>query len=169
MDLPAGSGVGARPRAVGQHHVSATIRYCWLVASVLVVSDNPGLASEVEAALDDHVVKSLSDPMAAAAAVASGGVDVLVADGQVANMGAVALTMHLRLEESGGRSPHVGVVILLDRRPDVFLARRCGADAFVVKPLDPFRVRDAVDAAASGTPFEDPSFRPEPTIQPAGA
>ncbi len=40
----------------------------------------------------------------------------------------------------------MAVLMLLDRRADVFLARRSGAEGFLVKPLDPQRVRAAVRA-----------------------
>ena len=36
--------------------------------------------------------------------------------------------------------------MLLDRRPDVFLARRSGAEGWLVKPLDPIRLRRATAA-----------------------
>jgi DNA-binding response OmpR family regulator len=50
--------------------------------------------------------------------------------------------------------------MLLDRRPDVFLARRSGAEGFLVKPLDPQRVRAAVRALLRGEEYEDDSLRP---------
>ena len=42
------------------------------------------------------------------------------------------------------------VLMLLDRRPDVFLARRSGAEGWLVKPLDPLRLRRAVTALLDG-------------------
>jgi hypothetical protein len=43
--------------------------------------------------------------------------------------------------------------MLLDRAPDVFLARRSNADAWLVKPLDPVPLRRAARAAqAAGRP-----------------
>jgi DNA-binding NarL/FixJ family response regulator len=42
------------------------------------------------------------------------------------------------------------MIMLLDRRADVFLARRSGADGWLVKPLDPLRIQRAVAAVASG-------------------
>jgi hypothetical protein len=45
-------------------------------------------------------------------------------------MGGMATCMNLRLEASGSRIEHVPVLMLLDRRPDVFLARRCGAEGW---------------------------------------
>jgi CheY-like chemotaxis protein len=65
-------------------------------------------------------------------------------------MGAMAVTMNLRLDESGGRLPHVPVVMLLDRIADVHLARRSGAEAWLVKPIDSLRLRRAVNEVCSG-------------------
>jgi DNA-binding NarL/FixJ family response regulator len=58
--------------------------------------------------------------------------------------------------------------MLLDRRPDVFLARRSGAEGFVVKPLDPQRVRRAVRELLAGGVYEDEAWRPA-TVRVAAA
>jgi DNA-binding response OmpR family regulator len=52
--------------------------------------------------------------------------------------------------------------MLLDRRADVFLARRSGAEGWVVKPLDPRRVRRATAALLAGGEDHDESFQPVP-------
>ena len=72
----------------------------------------------------------------------------------------VAVCMDLRLEESAGRLPKLPVLILLDRRPDVFLAKRAGADGWVVKPLDPLRVRKAVNELLAGRHYFDEARKP---------
>jgi DNA-binding response OmpR family regulator len=76
--------------------------------------------------------------------------DLAILDLQIGNMGAMAVTMDLRNEESGGRLPHVPVLMLLDRRPDVFLAKRSGAEGWLVKPLDALRLRRAAKAVLGG-------------------
>ena len=76
--------------------------------------------------------------------------DVAVLDLQVGSMGAMAVTMNLRLDESGGRLPHIPVVMLLDRIADVHLARRRGAEGWLVKPIDSLRLRRAVKEVCSG-------------------
>ncbi len=96
----------------------------------------------------------------ALAIVKDGGVDLVVVDLQVGSMGAMAITMELRNEESYGAADPVAVLMLLDRRADVFLARRSGAEGFVVKPLDPQRIRTAVRALLRGDEYEDDSWRP---------
>ena len=76
--------------------------------------------------------------------------DVAVLDLQVGSMGAMAVTMNLRLYESCGRLPHIPVVMLLDRIADVHLARRSGAEGWLVKPIDSLRLRRAVKEVCSG-------------------
>ena len=70
--------------------------------------------------------------------------DLAIVDLQIGNMGGMAVSIDLRLEESGGRLPHVPILILLDREADRFLARRSTADAMLVKPIDPGTLRRTV-------------------------
>jgi DNA-binding response OmpR family regulator len=70
--------------------------------------------------------------------------DLVIVDLQIANMGGMAVTIDLRLEESGDRLPHVPVLLLLDREADRFLARRSHADALLVKPIDSGALRRTV-------------------------
>jgi DNA-binding response OmpR family regulator len=72
--------------------------------------------------------------------------DVVILDLQIGSMGGMAVTMSLRLDESSALLPHVPVLMLLDRRADVHLAKRSAADGWVVKPLDSLTLRRAVDA-----------------------
>jgi DNA-binding response OmpR family regulator len=94
--------------------------------------------------------------------------DLVIVDLQIANMGGMAVSLDLRLEESGGRLPHVPILILLDREADKFLARRSTADAMLVKPIDPGTLRRTVKnllaaeeqrkaAETAPTPDETPS------------
>jgi DNA-binding response OmpR family regulator len=67
--------------------------------------------------------------------------DVVVADEIASRMGAFAMARDLR----GALEPYRGViVILLDRPHDAWLARWSGADAWFVKPADPFEVADRI-------------------------
>lgn len=76
--------------------------------------------------------------------------DLGIFDLQIGSMGGMAVTMALRLDESVDALPHVPVLMLLDRDADVHLARRSGAEGWMVKPLDPLRLRRAVRAITSG-------------------
>ena len=70
--------------------------------------------------------------------------DIAILDLQSGSMGAMAVTMNLRHDESSGAIPHVPVLMLLDRDADIFLARRSGAEAWIVKPLDAMAIARAV-------------------------
>lgn len=67
--------------------------------------------------------------------------DIVVADEIASGAGAFAVAKDLR----GSFEPFPGaIVIVLARRHDEWLARWSGADAWVVKPLDPFELGDVV-------------------------
>jgi DNA-binding response OmpR family regulator len=70
--------------------------------------------------------------------------DLVIVDLQIANMGGMAVSIDLRLEESGGRLPHVPILLLLDREADRFLGRRSTVDAMLVKPIDAGTLRRTV-------------------------
>ncbi len=124
---------------------------------MLVVSDAPWVHEDIRAALPggDTVVRSLTSGQAVRAAVGEQRPDLVILDMQMGDMGAIAVTYDLRLEESGDRLPNVAVLLLLDRQADVFLARQCQANGWLVKPLDPIRVRKAMKAVMAGGRFED--------------
>ncbi|MGH2530339.1 MAG: response regulator [Actinomycetota bacterium] len=65
--------------------------------------------------------------------------DAVVADEFASRMGAFALAKDLR----GAEEPYPGaIVIVLERRQDSWLAKWSGADAWFVKPIDPFELAD---------------------------
>ncbi len=132
------------------------------MATVLLVSDLASLRRELETMIagPDLLIEEASSGPEAVARVTRGEIDLVIVDLQVGAMGGMAITMELRNLESYGGADSVAVLMLLDRRPDVFLARRAGADGFVVKPLDPQRLRSAVRALLRGESYEDESLRP---------
>ena len=70
--------------------------------------------------------------------------EVVLADEIMSRAGAFALTLELK----GAEPPFPGrVIILLDRPQDVWLAEWSGADGWMVKPADPFRLADMVAEA----------------------
>jgi DNA-binding response OmpR family regulator len=65
--------------------------------------------------------------------------DAIVADEIASREGAFSMARNLR----GDPEPYTGaIVILLERRHDQWLARWSGADAWFVKPVDPFELAD---------------------------
>jgi DNA-binding response OmpR family regulator len=126
----------------------------------LLATDAPWLVDELVAALGgpDMAFTVVSEGREVAKVVATNdgaSYDVGIFDLQIGSMGGMAVTMSLRLDESAGAVPHVPVVMLLDRFADVHLSRRSGADAWLVKPLDPLRIRRAVRAVTSGGTYRE--------------
>jgi len=65
--------------------------------------------------------------------------EIVVADELASRAGAFALAKTLRDDAD----PFTGVIlVLLERKHDAWLARWSGADAWFVKPADPFEVAD---------------------------
>ena len=132
---------------------------------VLICSDAEWLHEEVRSVLSAAGANSRSvyQGPAVLPAVQKELPDLVVLDFQVGNMGGMATCLELRLEETAGRLARVPVLMLLDRRADVFLARRADAQGWVVKPLDPLRLRKRRTIHAFRG-HHDASFRPVPVL-----
>jgi CheY-like chemotaxis protein len=140
------------------------------VQTILVASDAPTLRREVEAVISgpDVTVESVRTGPEVIAFVTEQAPDLVIVDMQMGNMGGMAVCLELRLQESYDALGHIPVLMLLDRRPDVFLARRSGAEGFLVKPLDPLRLRRAVTTLLGDGTFADDSYTPVPVLVGAG-
>jgi DNA-binding response OmpR family regulator len=127
------------------------------VTEVLIATDADAVFDEVEAALADESTRvvRVRSGYAVGDAVAASLPDLVVLDLQIGNMGGIAACLHLRNEAGEGRLPEVPVLMLLDRAADVQLARRSGAEGWVVKPLDAFRLRRVATAILAGEPVPD--------------
>jgi len=119
---------------------------------VILATDADWLVDEVVAALGgpDTTFTHCRDGRAVAGVVKGRTPDLVILDLQIGTMGGIAVTMDLRLDESGGTLPHVPILILLDREADIHMARRSGADGWLIKPLDALRLRRASRAVAGG-------------------
>jgi DNA-binding response OmpR family regulator len=141
------------------------------VPRVIIAADAQTVINDVRAVLDDGETEivEVSNGADVRTEVEEEETDLVIADFQVGNMGAMAICLDLRLEESGGRLPYVPVLMLCDRRADVFLAKRSQADGYLVKPLDPIRLRKAIAALLDEGTYFDDSYRPVPTLVSAPA
>ena len=134
------------------------------MTDLLVVTDSEAVFDEVRSAVGEPGVtlrwaRSGRDVLPSLQQWAA---DLVVADLQTGSMGALAVAMELTLESAAGRVDPVPTLVLLDRRADVFLARRTGVAGWLLKPLDPLRTRAAVTAVLAGQRYEDPTFAPSP-------
>ncbi len=133
---------------------------------ILVASDAPSVRREIASVTegDEVEVVHAASGKDVVRMVLDEPPDLVVVDMQMGNMGGMAVCLELRLEESYLDIPHVPVLMLLDRRPDVFLARRSGAEGWLVKPLDPLRVRRATHRLLGGGTYHDESYQPVPVL-----
>lgn len=128
--------------------------------TVLIATDADDVRREVGAALAGATtaVAQVGSGEAVQAAVESVDPDLVVLDLQIGNMGGMATCMNLRLEQGAGRLPPQRILMLLDRPADVFLARRSGADGWLIKPIDALRLRRAADAVLAGGSYTESAY-----------
>jgi CheY-like chemotaxis protein len=140
------------------------------VPDILIGSDAQWVHDEVVQVLrgPDMTSRWVRSGPAVLAAVKEKAPDLCVLDLQIGSMGAFAVTLDLHLEAGIGRLPHVPVLVLLDRRADVFLCRRSEVEGWVLKPLDPIRLRKAITSLLAGGTYHDETFKPT-TLEPEAA
>ncbi len=119
---------------------------------VLVAADARWVRDQVRTALvaPGQEVIEVTRGQDVRGAVAAHEPDLVLLDLQIGNMGGIAVAIDLHLEESGGRLPHVPILLLLDREADRFLARRAATEAVLVKPVDPGTLRRTVKRLVGG-------------------
>jgi len=127
------------------------------VSTVLIATDADEVFDEVDAALSgpDTGVARVTTGASVQPAVEHLDPELVVLDLQIGNMGGMATCINLRLEEGAGRLAPQRVLMLLDRPADVFLARRSGADGWLIKPLDALRLRRATEEILSGGTYTE--------------
>ncbi|WP_195210379.1 response regulator [Actinomarinicola tropica] len=128
---------------------------------VLLATDADWIRDDIDAALSDPdtTVSRVRRGSDVTGAIAQIGPDLVILDLQIGNMGGIATCHAIRHEEAAGRLDPVKVLLLLDRADDRWLATTSGADGWMVKPLDTFRVRRAARAILAGEPWDE---HPEP-------
>ena len=138
---------------------------------ILVVSDEATVREEVKAVIAEPgtTFREITRGHEVLPAVREKLPDLAVLDLQIGKMGGMATCLELRLEEGAGRLDHVPVLMLLDRRADVFLARRSDAEGWIVKPLDPLRLARAARRVLAGGTYEDDAYRPPTVVPPSGS
>lgn len=141
------------------------------VPDVVIATDALGVYREVASVLEapDTTIRWATSGPLVARTIDDRPTDLAVLDLQIGAMGGIAVALDLRLEADAGRLMPTPVLLLLDRRADVFLARRSGVEGWLLKPLDPIRVRKAAAALLGGGTWYDTTGRPDPVAVPFGA
>ena len=113
----------------------------------LVIADSEWVVNDVLASLPpgDWKVEVLDDPNQSGTKVAEIDPDVVIVDLQVRSMGGMAVVREIKATLEGEDLPRL--VILLDREVKGFLAKRAGADAWVLKPFSSHELRVALGAS----------------------
>ncbi len=134
---------------------------------ILLVSGHPTVSEQVRRALlgRDHAeIVEVSTPQRALAMLEEGEpFDIVVGDNDTHPAGGIFLARGVR---DLGRMGHAvpPVVLLLARSQDVWLANWAQADAWALKPPDPFDLAEAVDALVEHRPVPQlPGFGSDPT------
>ena len=124
---------------------------------MLIATDADEVFEEVDAALagPSTTVARVTAGEVVQAAVREIEPDLVVLDLQIGNMGGMATCINLRLEEGAERLPPQRVLMLLDRPADVFLAKRSGADGWLIKPIDALRLRRATETVLEGGTYTE--------------
>ena len=147
LDRPAGS-IGRRGRPPPGSSAEDQPRDSLPAVHILVATDADYVLDDITAALSgpETSFTVCRDGRDVTKVVHDRTPDLAILDLQVGSMGGMAVTMALRLDESSGIGPHVPVLMLLDRKADLHLAKRSAADGWVIKPLDALTLQRAVDA-----------------------
>ena len=114
------------------------------MSKVFLVTDASWVANEVRAGLSlgEWDIDEISDPRLTTSLVMEKRPDAVIVDMQVGSMGGMAVIRGIRGEIDEADRPRT--VLLLDRSADEFIARRAGADACVLKPINAYELRTAL-------------------------
>lgn len=126
------------------------------MAQILLVADAPWVVNQTRSALEGprnqvHVLDDARQLLDVAEETAP---DLTIVDMQVGSMGGMAAVRTFRDAVMAGEVPPGPVVLLLDRSADEFLAKRAGADAWIVKP---FTAQDLAARVSALLPVAEPN------------
>ncbi len=128
------------------------------IVRILVVNQNPRLSLDITSALvgeGEVEIAEVRTPQRAQRLLDQGSrFDLILADNDTAPTGGFALAREVKARGRMGMEVPP-VVLLLARDQDKFLAKWSEADAFMLKPVDPFDLHDVVMALVRGEEIPD--------------
>lgn len=118
----------------------------WLFEEVRATLESQASANQASAnqARDNNSgnqISRVSSGRNVAAAVKELAPVLVVLDMQIGSMGGFAACLELQHDMEAGRLKDVPVLLLLDREADIFLAKESGADDWLVKPINPLKLK----------------------------
>ncbi len=118
---------------------------------LLLVADDRWVENDVAAAITDPGVQidTVRSSAEATERLASHTYALVIADMQVGSMGGMAITKSLKHAMDAEDVEAAPILLLLDRPADAFLARRAGADTYLVKPFTAQELRAATSRLGS--------------------
>ena len=138
------------------------------MTDILVAADDPRVFEEIRSVVEDSstILRWVKRGEDVRESMNYQPADLVIADMQIDTMGGIAVAFDLELEADAGRLEARPLLLLLDRRADVFMARRSGIKGWLVKPIDPLRLRRATAALLAGGTWYDESYLPSPVLIP---
>lgn len=136
--LPAPSGAGS-----GLDWPAAVPLRLRRMASILLIADAEWVRNDVSAAIADPETSltTVDHPDEGLALASERRFDLIAIDMQVKSTGGMATVRMFKDAMFREQLSRVPVVLLLDRSADVFLAKRAGADAHLLKPFTSQQLR----------------------------
>ena len=138
------------------------------MTDILVAADDPRVFEEIRSVVEDSstILRWVKRGEDVRESMNYQPADLVIADMEIDTMGGIAVAFDLELEADAGRLETRPLLLLLDRRADVFMARRSGIKGWLVKPIDPLRLRRATAALLAGGTWYDESYLPSPVLIP---
>ncbi len=133
-------GVAVNPADVG--HTDRALRWRPMVA-ILLIADEEWVRNDVAASIVDPsttlTMLDNSDDIISLAGERR--FDLFAVDMQIGSTGGIATVRLIRDAMFRGEIDRTPIVLLLDRSADIFLAKRAGVEAYLVKPFTSQQVR----------------------------
>ncbi|HEY5651984.1 MAG TPA: response regulator, partial [Acidimicrobiia bacterium] len=116
------------------------------MAALLLIADDEWVRNDIAAAIVDPstTLTVLDDPADIVGVAGDRRFDLYAVDMQIASTGGMATVRLLKDAVFRGEIERAPIVLLLDRSADVFLAKRAGADAHLIKPFTSQQLREVM-------------------------
>lgn len=114
--------------------------------TILLVTDSEWVRNDIESSVvaPTTSIIHVADPRTVVETAVASPPSLYVVDMQVGSMGGMAITRAIKAAAHNGTIVDCPVLLLLDRTADEFIAKRAGADRWLVKPFTAQALRAAM-------------------------